>query len=99
MTKQKMIEEIQAKEAALWLELAVYDHAFAPVNCTAEEQIDWDCSDEGHLTRSHAWNAVNDLMETLGIKHDYDLPESAQAHELRNDLFRRRQAARGIFYN
>ena len=99
MTKQKMIAEIQAKEAALWLDLAAYDHEFAPVDGDRSNEIFWDCNDEGHLTRLHAWCAVHDLMESLGIEDEFDNDDRAEASELRSDLFRRRQAARGIFYN
>jgi hypothetical protein len=99
MTKQNMITDIQAKEAALWLELAVYDHRNAPINCTPEQQICWDCTDTGHLKLMHAWNAVNELMESLGIEADFDSSDHSAASMLRSDLFRRRQEARGIYYN
>ncbi len=99
MTKQNMINAISAKEAALWLEMAKYDSLYAPVNCTLAEQLDWDMTDEGHLQLLHAWNAVNELMEDLGIETDFGDEDRQLASELRTDLFRRRQAARGIFYN
>lgn len=99
MTKQQIIEKIQATEAALFLELAVYDHAHAPVDCNEEAQIQWDLTDPGHRAKSHAWNIINGLMVELGIDENLDAEEFRIANELYSDLFIRRQAANGIFYN
>lgn len=98
MTKQKMIEEIQAKEATLWLALAAYDHRNAPVDGSYDSQIEWDLNDVGHCQHLQAWATVSDLMKALGIPSSDSLAHKA-AMELTHDLFIRRQAARGIFYD
>lgn len=99
MTKQNMITDIQAKEAALWLELAIYDHRYAPVGCSKEAEIAWEMSDPGHLKKLYAWSAVNGLMESLGIDAGRDSSDYETAYMLRDDLWTRRQAAKGIYYN
>lgn len=99
MTKANMIKEIQAKEAALWLAIAEYDNQNAPVDGSRDSHLEWDINDAGHCRKLHAWAAVHDLMETMGIEPDWDLWERKAAYELSDDLFTRRQAARGIFYD
>ena len=99
MTKQNMITDIQAKEAALWLELAVYDHRCAPVGVSGEAELAWEMSDPGHLKKLYAWCAVNGLMESLGIEASRDSSDYETAYMLRDDLWCRRQAAKGIYYN
>lgn len=99
MTKANMIKEIQAEEAALWLALNEYDNQHAPVGVSVDRQIEWDMTDKGHCQHLYAWSAVSGLMETLGIPTDLDRWEHKAASELSSDLFRRRQAAQGIFYD
>ena len=103
MTKANMIKEIQNKEATLWMELAAYDNQYAPADGDYDREIEWDLNDDGHCQRVYAWSAVHDLMESLGIKSDFDSAEyqvaSELTSELTSELFRRRQAARGIYYD
>ena len=99
MTKQNMIAEIQAQEAALWLALAEYDNRNAPATGSYSSEIDWDLTDPGHDKHLAAWCALNTLMESLGITSDNSLWERKAAMELSSDLFLRRQAARGITYD
>lgn len=99
MTKANMIEIIQNKEGRLWLEMAEYDSANAPITGSLSDQLRWETTDEGHLTALFAWNAVEELMEDLGIKINLNSPEHNLATELNNELFSRRQAARGVHYN
>lgn len=96
MTKANMIEEIQKKEAALWLEIALYDDLHAPITTNVSEQIAYDCNDEGRQRHLNAWNAMYELMQSLGIDTNYDLHDHKWAAELHSDLFWRRQAASDI---
>lgn len=99
MTKTNMINAIIDEEAKLWLDLHEYDNANAPDNGSLDEEMYWECNDEGHLVRLCAWGAIHDLIEKLGIENDHSRPEHEKASELSHELFIRRQANKGIFYN
>lgn len=99
MTKAKMIERIQHAESRAWLALAVYDNAHAPVVGGYAAQIDFDRTDAQHLKLLHYWYALNSLMEELGIESALDDEMHEKAFDLNHDLFIRRQAAQGIFYD
>ena len=99
MTKANMIETIRNKEGKLWIELHEYDFMYAPDDGDVSSQIEWECSDLGHCTRLHAWAAMHDLLEQLGIEIDYNDTAHAVAGDLAHGLFIRRQAAQGIYYD
>ena len=72
MTKKEMIKTIQKHEAELFLQLKGNEYAFG----------------EDHIITSKSrskWLGINNLMETLGIKHDITLPENKKAIELINE--------------
>lgn len=94
MTK-KELAIIQQKETKLWYELALYDNANAPTDGDYTREIEWDTNDTGHRVRLSEWYAVSTLMDALGIESLYN----EEASKLRSDLFKRRQASRGIFYD
>lgn len=94
MTKAKMIEMLQEKEAELWLDLAEYDYYNAPRTGSHADEMHFDLNDYEHGVRLHAWNTVNEILETFGIASNH----SEEAYEFHHKLFIEREAARGIFY-
>ena len=87
------LQEIQKKEAALWLELKIYDSTHAPITMNRDARFYYDCNDAERQKHLHAWNAVYELMETLGIGVDYELSDHKWAGELDDELYQRRKAA------
>lgn len=72
MTKKEMIKTIQKHEAELFLQLKRNEDVFG----------------EDHILVSKSrskWLGINNLMETLGIKHDITLPANKKAIELINE--------------
>ena len=98
MTKAQMIKRIQAAESAAWLALNQYDNIFAPVTGNYDDEIRFDTEDSRHVNLLSKWSAIESLMAELGIMCDSESADYKTAFELSNDLFRRRQAARGIYY-
>lgn len=99
MTKANMIEEIQKKEAELWLALIEYDAENAPTTGNYDDEIEFDKYDAEHNRLLNAWYQLSALMETLGIERDFNLLDNKIAFDLSTELFTRRQAARGIHYD
>lgn len=99
MTKEKMIEEIQKQEAKLNLDLLQYESIYAPDDGDYQKEISWNKEDATYQKKLHAWYAVYQIMETLGIARNPDLEENRKASDLNKELFIRREAARGIFYD
>ena len=69
MTKQQMITAIQLQEAQAWLrlkELEAEYGAHSPITKTARSKF----------------TAVYDLMESLGIRSDFNLAEAQRATDL-----------------
>lgn len=94
MTKTKMVETLKQKEAKLWLDLRQYEWANAPDDGDREKELIWERTDTIYLCKLFAWNAVHEVLEEFGIKHEHN----DKALEYSSDLFTRRQAARGIYY-
>jgi hypothetical protein len=69
MTKQEMITEIQLQEAQAFLRLK-------------EIEAEYGAHDPLTKTARTSFNAVYQLMESLGIRSDLNLPESQQATDL-----------------
>lgn len=99
MTKANMIERIRLAEGRAWLALAAYDNAHAPVNGGYAAQMEFDRTDVEHLKLVSSWYALNQLMEDLSVESILDDEMHEKALDLNHDLFIRRQAAQGIFYD
>jgi len=69
MTKKEMIETIQQHEAELFLQVKVDEKIFGKEHIITK------------ISRTR-WCGVNNLMETLGIRHDITLPENQEAIRL-----------------
>jgi len=69
MTKREMITAIQLQEAQAFLRLK-------------EIEAEYGAHDPLTKTARTSFNAVYQLMETLGIRSDFNLPESQRAIDL-----------------
>ena len=94
MTKATMIEIIQRRDAALWMDLVSYDYLEAPEDGDDSARIQFERNDKGYAERLSAWCAVRNLMRDLGIEPDLDLPDQLGAFDLIADKVRRRNANR-----
>lgn len=97
MTK-KEIAIIQKKESELWLALVEYDYENAPTDGDYAREIEWYNTDVEYRQHLSAWYHVRQLMETLGVECLYD-ENHERASNLNHDLFLRRQASQGIYYD
>ena len=69
MTKKEMITEIQLQEARAFLRLK-------------EIEAEYGAHDPLTKTARTSFNAVYQLMESLGIRSDFNLPETQRATDL-----------------
>lgn len=69
MKKADIIKKIQQEEAKMWLEVKRSELAYGQDSPL-------------HAHDRTRWKAVYDLMEVLGIKNDFNLPESQEAVKL-----------------
>lgn len=104
MTKAKMIETIQLHVSRAWLKPSEYDCKNAPDNGMYADEIAWDTNDKKHRELLNVWCSLLDVLEDMGMDVDYDLtPEISENYEnarnFSHELFIRREASRGIFYN
>ena len=79
MTKKKMIEQIQATEASLYLKMSQYEKWFGE-----ESNL--------HKSARTGWTEVYELMRSLDIKPNYKLPDNIEAIEIRSELEQERIA-------
>ena len=69
MKKADIIKKIQQEEAKMWLEVK-------------KSELTYGQDSPLHAHDRTRWKAVHDLMEVLGIKNDFYLPESQEAVRL-----------------
>lgn len=99
MKKADMIKEIQKHEAKLYLELHEYENKYAPDDGDTIKAMMWKLDDAEYQRRLSAWASVDELMKAQGIEEDFELEENQKAFELMHDLFLRREAAKGRYYD
>lgn len=97
MTKAE-IKTIQQQEAKLWLDLNEYQYYCAPDDGDDAKRIEWENTDRVYHSKLSAWCAVSNLMDALKIESDNELQDMETAFRYSTELFLRRQAAQGIFY-
>ena len=89
MTKQKMIETIQQREAELWLKMKEYTWNNAPLNDGYDAFKIWEDEDQYLSCLRFEWCGVLELMETLGLEPNWDLEEHIEASEILSDIWRK----------
>ena len=93
MTKAEMISTIQLAEATAWLQLAEYNHEYAPTQEGQDAVFNWRLSDEEYNKKCAIWCALSDLLRSCDIHHGYDeLQEKAM--ELNHDTYIRAKERR-----
>lgn len=74
MKKNDMVKKIQEREAELWCDLQRYEFLNAPDDGDIVNLNKWISEDIEFQKRSSAWDAVNSIMQDMGIEPDYMLP-------------------------
>lgn len=88
MTKAKMIETIQQREAELWLKMKEYAYLAAPLHDGYDAFMTWEDTDQHIACLRYEWCALWELMETLGIKMDYENPLRCAASEIDSEIWK-----------
>lgn len=98
MKKVEIYQTIKTRCDGLWLEMAKYDFDNKPVFVDTIASMKWDVEDIGHQKLLNQWYSLKLLMEELKIDDEFT-SSAAEATEIRHEIFKREQHARGIDYD
>lgn len=88
MTKAKMIETIQQREAELWLKMTEYKYNNAPLYDGYDAYRAFEDNDKHLCCLRFEWCAVWELMEALGIEMDWGLQPHREASEMDSEIWK-----------
>lgn len=87
MTKAKMIETLQDKEAELWLAHCSYRRYNAPQE-SPEAVRAWEDNDARYMKQLYAWAAASEMLEAINVKPNFDHPLHIEASALNTELWK-----------
>lgn len=96
--KESLADTILRHEGTAWLALHEYEYYNAPITANVNKQVDWETHDEKRVELLYHWRELNKLCEKFGIRATGSTWHK-KASELSHELFLRREAVRGIYYD